>query len=287
MTSLPSRVHKAALKACLAELAALKPGNVHVYADGHGMTVEDFRKSAKVMAAVLGEPGLGVGERIRSSVAATRDAVGCNTNLGIILLCAPLAHAALAGHVGAAPKAGVAQVLAALDITDAERAYEGIRQADPSGLGTSERHDVRSHPTVPLLEAMEEARSRDLVARQYANGYEEVFGFAIPRLKDTLSRWNSEVWATTAVYLGFLGRFPDSHIARTQGPEAAEAVRRKGADLDEEFHRCRVPADMREALLDFDAELKAQDWNPGTNADLTVATLFAWRLAKLTQASHQ
>ena len=34
--------------ACLAELAALKPGNVHAMADGHGMTVEQFVKSAEL-----------------------------------------------------------------------------------------------------------------------------------------------------------------------------------------------------------------------------------------------
>ena len=32
--------------ACMAELEALKPGNVHIFADGHGMTVQDFMASA-------------------------------------------------------------------------------------------------------------------------------------------------------------------------------------------------------------------------------------------------
>ena len=36
--------------ACMAELTALKPGNVHLFADGHGMLVQDFIKSAEVSA---------------------------------------------------------------------------------------------------------------------------------------------------------------------------------------------------------------------------------------------
>ena len=37
--------------ACMAEIQALKPGNVHMFADGHGMTVQDFitdRKSTRL-----------------------------------------------------------------------------------------------------------------------------------------------------------------------------------------------------------------------------------------------
>ncbi len=277
--ALAARVAAAVRAACLDELAALKPGNVHVYADGHGMTVEDFQKSAAVTAEVLGRPGLSVGERIHGSVEATRAAVGCNTNLGIVLLCAPLAHAALAGHAGARLRAGVSTVLDALDIADATLAYRAIRLAAPAGLGSSDRHDVRRRPTVTLLDAMNEARDRDRIARQYATAFEDVFGFGVPRFEEAMGRWNSDAWATTSVYLGFLGQFADSHIARTRGAAAAEAVRRRAAILDRQFQGCRRPPDMRQALLDFDAELKAAEQNPGTSADLTVATLLAVRLA--------
>ena len=36
--------------ACEIELRAFKPGNVSIYADGHDMTVEDFRISARQSA---------------------------------------------------------------------------------------------------------------------------------------------------------------------------------------------------------------------------------------------
>src|SRR4051794_37952321 len=80
--------------ACRDELDAPKPGNVHVFADGHRMAVDDFMRSADAAATPLTEPGARVGQRILGAVAATRAAVGTNTNLGIILLCAPFAVAA-------------------------------------------------------------------------------------------------------------------------------------------------------------------------------------------------
>ncbi len=93
----PAAIGEAIRWACLTELRALKPGNVHRFGDGHAMTVADFEASAEAIAAVFAQPGLTVGARILQSVLATQAAVGCNTNLGIVLLCAPLAEAAQEG----------------------------------------------------------------------------------------------------------------------------------------------------------------------------------------------
>src|SRR5262245_56603725 len=82
------------LAACRAELAALKPGNVHVHAGGHGMQVAQFEKSAEAAAPWVGAHDAKVGTRILRAVEASFAAAGCNTNLGIVLLCAPLAAAA-------------------------------------------------------------------------------------------------------------------------------------------------------------------------------------------------
>ena len=51
-------------KACEVELQAFKPGNVSIYADGHDMTVDDFRVSAKVSAGPLCNPDYTLGEKI-------------------------------------------------------------------------------------------------------------------------------------------------------------------------------------------------------------------------------
>jgi triphosphoribosyl-dephospho-CoA synthase len=285
MTSLASLVRDAVAAACIAELEALKPGNVHIYADGHGMTVAEFRKSARVTADVLGTPGLRVGDRIHRAAEATMQTVGCNTNLGILLLCAPLAQAAHHGYLGSGLQAGLKLVLSDLDVEDARLAYRAIRLANPTGLGASNRHDVADTPNVTLLEAMREAQAHDRIAAQYANEFADVFDLGLGRFRDAVARWNKPEWVPTAVYLRFLSHFPDSHIVRCFGAEAAERVRRKAAVLDQQFQESRDPAAMLDSLMEFDAELKAREQNPGTSADLTVASMLAARLADMNEAA--
>ena len=273
-------------EACLTEIEALKPGNVHVYADGHDMTVEDFRRSARAAAGPIGRAGLTVGARILLAVEATRAATGCNTNLGIVLLCAPLAHAALAPAPDDDLRTRLRTTLADLSVADAEGAYEAIRLAAPAGLGRSDRHDVYAPATVTLRQAMAAAADRDRVARQYATAYEDVFTLGVPRIlemRERLSDGSAEAapWGASSAYLGFLSRFADSHVARKYSRARAEELRRRAAALDEAFQNCPHPAEVKRRLLDFDAALKAEKINPGTSADLTVASLLAVRLADI------
>ncbi len=169
-------------------------------------------------------------------------------------------------------------MLAGLTLADAEAAFAAIRLANPGGLGDSPRHDVREPARIGLREAMAEARHRDRIAEQYAGGFIDIFDLGLPALRRALARWGDEAWAAAAVYLTFLGRYPDSHVARKFGPETAEALRRRAAPFAESLAAARQPADLAPSLLAFDAALKAEGVNPGTSADLAVATLFAHRL---------
>ena len=81
------------LDACALDVAVRKPGNVSQVSDGHGMQAGLFTASARASAGPLFRRGARVGDRIEAAVAATWDVAGCNTNLGILLLCAPLARA--------------------------------------------------------------------------------------------------------------------------------------------------------------------------------------------------
>jgi triphosphoribosyl-dephospho-CoA synthase len=274
-------VRQAYLDACRAELQALKPGNVHVFADGHGMTVADFEASAEASADAMADPQLAVGARIWRAVRRSRDVADCNTNLGIVLLCAPLAEAAFRGGAGSL-RERLLVVLDGLRRTDADFAFRAIRLANPGGLGDARKHDVRRRANVTLRTAMAEARLRDRIARQYVTGFADVFGFGLPRLALARSRWGEGGWATTAVYLGFLGRFSDSHVRRKFGLAAARALSRQAAGLDRRLLAARSPAALRRDLLRFDTELKLAGLNPGTSADLTVATLFAAALENAT-----
>lgn len=261
-------------EACLAELDALKPGNVHAHAAGHRMVVADFQVSAEVSAAPLARSGARVGTRIREGVEATMAAVGQNTNLGILLLCAPLARAAESeGDL----TTSLAAILADLDESDGAEVFAAIRRANPGGLGRADRHDVAADDKpVPLGAAMAEAAPRDRIALAYVSDFDDVFRIGIAALHAARGRGLGLPWTTTAVHLAFLTTVPDSHIARKFGPERAEAVRREAAAALGALDLADAPVD---ALLAHDRLLKEAGTNPGTSADFTVATLFLDALA--------
>lgn len=257
---------------CRAEVMALKPGNVHVHAAGHGMTVEDFLLSAEAAAPEIARSGAPVGERILRAVRATRSVVDCNTNLGILLLCAPLARAA--EMPAARPlRDRVSAVLAALTLDDAAAAFEAIRLASPGGLGRAAEHDVAGPATVDLRTAMAAARSRDRIAAQYADGYRDVFDIGVACARSIAC--SDAVTLAEAVYLEFLTAFPDSHILRKHGEELAMAVVSEACEVRRQVAAASTAAGQREHLFVFDARLKWRGINPGTSADLTVASLFA------------
>lgn len=271
----PTEIAAAFEAACRDELAALKPGNVHRFAAGHRMTVADFEASAAAAAPAIAVAGASVGARVLAAVEATVAAVGTNTNLGIVLLCAPLACAAEAGSGPLRER--LAAVLAGLDIEDAALAFRAIALANPAGLGRAAEHDVARPATATLREAMTTAADRDRIARQYVTDYEDVFALGLPALHAGLARLGDREAATTAVHLAFLAAFPDSHVARKHGPAAAETLRAEAAALVA-AGAAADPARHHAVLVGFDAALKARGLNPGTTADLTVATLFADRL---------
>jgi triphosphoribosyl-dephospho-CoA synthase len=80
------------------------------------------------------------------------------------------------------------------------------------------------------------------------------------------------------VYLAFLAAFPDTHIVRRNGATAAEATRAAAAAMRSRMKASERPQSLLADLLAWDAALKRDNINPGTSADLTVATLFAHRL---------
>jgi triphosphoribosyl-dephospho-CoA synthase len=279
MSDSDDRVAAAYIEACLAELDAPKPGNVHRFAPGHRMEVADFVLSAEASAAPIAAMGARVGIRVRAAVNATLEAVGQNTNLGIILLCAPLAAASEVPEIALRP--ALARVLDRLDRADAQDVFYAIAAANPGGLGRAPRHDVNTPAAATLREAMAEAADRDRIARQYVTTYEDVFSLGLPALATARRRGSEAHWSTLAVYLTFLAAMPDTHIVRKFDAAAAEAVRREAADWRDAFAAAPDPDGIVEGLLNWDGKLKSRGINPGTSADLTVATLFASSLSTI------
>ena len=282
-----TEVAQAFRDACLAELDALKPGNVHRFGDEDAripsrMSISDFETSARVAAAPLAQPGASVGACIRGSVAATIAAVGHNTNLGIILLSAPLASAALSDAAGDVRKR-LAKVLAGLSVGDAREAYAAIRQANPGGLGDVPRHGVGTEPAITLLEAMKAAEGHDRIAWNYSHDFADIFELGLPRLREAAERGWPAPFATTSVYLAFLSTIPDTLIERKCGRPQALEVQEEAKALAAKLHGSGDPSTAEPELMEFDRSLKARGLNPGTSADLTVATLFAASLQALEQ----
>lgn len=259
--------------ACMAELQALKPGNVHIFSDSHGMTIHDFIKSAEASAAVIAQPNLSIGERIYYAVEATQKAVGLNTNLGVILLCAPLIHAALNGDSTLTLSQNLTHTLSQLNVQDAVLAAKAIVIASPAGLGKTAQHDVNETPNESLLALMCFSADKDRIAWQYAHSYQDIFEFGLQRYNQSMIRWQNPAWAATALYLGFLARNLDTHIVRKYDETLAADVMTEAQGFEANFLAAENPKLVQKKLLDWDASLKKRNINPGTSADLTVATL--------------
>jgi triphosphoribosyl-dephospho-CoA synthase len=270
---LAERARTAFLRACRLDVETMKPGNVSIASAGHRMTSAQFIASAGAAAAGLFTPGARVGARILDAVRRTFDAVGCNTNLGIVLLAAPLCAALeRVESLDAARWHGETErVLAELDIDDARLAYRAIALANPGGLGDAPEQPVHAPPTVNLRAAMTLAADRDSIARQYANGFADIFGAGLDAAGAISS--STEHRAMLDAFLTFLCGWPDSHIVRKLGAAAAQSVTRDAAMHRADWRAAGRPAQSVE-LDAWDAGLKARGINPGTSADLAVATLF-------------
>ena len=115
------------------EVSAEKPGNITPTHDFADTSFEDMLRSAIAVGPELERAGeRGVGETIRAVVEATGRVAPANTNLGIALLLAPLAKAALEGGE---LRARLAATLRALDVADARAAYAAIRARRRRRLG--------------------------------------------------------------------------------------------------------------------------------------------------------
>jgi triphosphoribosyl-dephospho-CoA synthase len=273
----PNEIAEAFIASCRDEIEAPKPGNVHAYAGGHDMEARHFLASARVSAPAIALPGARVGVRIHDAVEATFAEVGINTNLGILLLCAPLAGAA--ELKGRDLRGNLADVLENLNARDTADVYAAIARASPGGLGHASRYDVHEPPPSSLVDAMREAADRDMIARQYVTNFADLFETGLPMVAQIRSRQNGST--ALAVYLAFLSRFPDTHIVRKYGADVAETVMREAQIFAARAQSETGASPFLSDLLAFDARLKEKRINPGTSADLTVATLFAARLSRV------
>jgi triphosphoribosyl-dephospho-CoA synthase len=268
-----ARIDDALRRACRFDVIAFKPGNVSIESPGHDMHAVQFLRAAAVATPCLMNRDRSLGEIIFDAVRASVRVTQCNTNLGIILLAAPLVRAALLRNDNESLHDRVRSVLRNADVADAGAVYAAIRYAAPGGLGRSAEADVADEPELRLQEVMRIAAVRDRIAFQYAHDFSDLFDFTVPLLRHYRDRWHSIAWASVGVYLALLSRYNDTHIARKFGSDTAAAVRSSARALESDFKACENPATLAAQLQDFDCGLKRGGVNPGASADLTVASV--------------
>jgi len=258
--------------ACVFEVQARKPGNVCPLCHFEDVTYADFVLSANAIAPVIDAAlqwDFCVGQTVLEGIKATREVTSTNTNLGILLLLAPLVKAGDSDL-----RAGVERVLQMLTINDARSVYQAIRLACPGGMGEVAEEDIHKEPTQSLRQVMALAAQRDLIARQYVNGFVEVFAEGVPALQQGIERMRSIEGGIISCHLQLLARHRDSLIERKLGQrEAAEASQRAEQVLAAGWPE---RPEGRAALKDYDAWLRGRGHqrNPGTTADLVTACLF-------------
>ena len=254
------------------EVRSLKPGNVSPAAAFDDASVLDFEHSANIIAPILADTnGPSVGPTILAAVSATVAAVGHNTNLGIVLLLAPLARVPAEHDL----PHGIGAMLQALSIDDSIAVYEAIRIASPGGLGQAADQDVNAPPSINLLECMQLAADRDQIAAQYANGYRDVLDTGLKLLLST-ARWTTHTELRLAwLAVSLMATFGDSLIHRKCGEQLATEVRQRAQDLLSAGWP--FDADTVEQYANFDQFLRANGHqrNPGATADIIAAIVFA------------
>lgn len=279
--------------ACILEAAAPKVGNVNRWHDFADCSLEDFLLSALALGPPLGRAHRqSVGQTVLQAIAATRQVVASNTNLGMVLLMVPLAkawgqmtggdyrrHLAQKGGSKRELMAEVSKVLNGLTVEDTRVVYAAIRLAAPAGMGRVEAHDIyqEEEPQITLQAAMRLAADWDLIAREYATGFWLTLAIGGPRLLRGLRQGLGLPEAIAQTHLYLLSRYPDTLIARKAGKEAGAEVQDRARQVWKAGGW--TTAAGREAVAQFDSWLRRQgkQLNPGTTADITAAALF-WLL---------
>lgn len=288
-----------------------KPGNIHRNRDFERTKFEHFLCSAVAITppmvtlalngALLGlnkltEAEVELGKHVLEAISDTqRWQHGGNTNLGSVLLLAPLCVGAGAASSSGMMTTGgirreVERVMLGTTSKDAVNVYEAIKVARPGGMTPVNDLDVNKESSreeilkndVSLYRIFETSSSRDGISKELVSGMKMTFEIGHPTFRKTFEETQDTNTATVNTYLTILSKEPDSLITRKSGETAAHDVMRRAKEAVE-AGGLRT-AKGRKMIQNLDDELGKQGGklNPGTTADLTcssimVALLEGWR----------
>jgi len=259
--------------ACLLEVTASKPGNVHRGADFEDVAFVDFVSSAVAMGQAIDESiGQSYGDTVLAVSKRTLNAANSNTNLGINLLVGLLTKACREKQKLTAD--AVRAELDKLVKADSQKVYEAIALMKPGGLGQVDGHDIKDSPPDSLIDAMKAAADRDRIAMQFTIAFDDVFEKALPWILEGKSKFGHLMQGIVWAHVRLMAEFPDSLIARKCGvaiAEQSQTMAQKAIDSLSDG-----PESFFAEVSNFDFWLRSDGHkrNPGTTADLIAAGLF-------------
>ncbi len=265
---------------CKVDVFSIKPGNVSYNNPAYNMTHKDFLQSSMACSDIICEKGMDIGTKIYESVKSSMDVVGCNTNLGIILLCVPIVQSLYLDDKHIFSQENLKKIILDIDQKQTKKIYAAINMAKAGGMGEKEKYDIKKavNYDFKLYEAMKYASSYDDIANEYYYFFSNIINNLSPFWRLCLNKMQNEEYATTATFLNLLSKRPDSLIARKYGINKAKYVSEQVKPLADEYCELENPEILNKKLLLLDSELKIQGLNPGTTADVVVASIFFNRL---------
>jgi triphosphoribosyl-dephospho-CoA synthase len=274
-----SVLRNAYLYACHKDIEVIKPGNVNINSPHHDTTASDYLISSINSGSELFHEEYSLGDRILKAVIATRDETLTNTNLGIIMLCAPIIHA-LVKYKGSDLREAIIKTIDDATPDDTVKICKAINISSPGGLGDASEYDTKSLPNVKLREIMSYSAGYDRISYQYHNNFKDILDFILPNLDKNMDKYESTDISISITFLEILSKIPDSHISRKLGEEIAKKTSNHVNDLLKIQDKDCSEDYLVKQLSDLDYEYKKKGINPGTTADLLVASLMIHRIFK-------
>ena len=266
------------LFSCKKDIELIKPGNVNLISSHKDTKAQDYLDSAILSSKELFTQNYSLGKRILESVNVTRLHVNVNTNLGIILLCAPVIQSYIDFN-NLDLREGIKKTLSATSIKDTHDLCAAINISSPGGLGDSDMYDTASYPNASIKQIMDYSQEYDRISYQYSHNFCDIFDFIIPKLEFLNQKHESLDISLSLLFIEILAKIPDSHISRKFGDKIAKKTSNNAYDLLKILDREHDPDYLAKALNDLDYEYKKKGINPGTTADLLVASLMIYKIS--------
>lgn len=262
MTCLIMRpVERAQLAMMLEVTAYPKPGNVDRCHDYPETRLEHFLASTIFARDALEEAASGkgrIGEIIGHAVRDTSCHKGGNTHFGAFILLIPLLYGSdIPGAIAAVAKTDTSDAVAfyrAFALTAVKmNATDELDVNDPKAIAAIRDRDMT------LLDIMQHSAANDMVAREWVTGFR-----LVRRGADLLKELGPGRQSVVDAFMTLLATEPDTFIIKKHGPEVAR----------ETMLRARDVLDGKLAIKQLDEDCIQRDINPGSIADIIIASVF-------------